>query len=143
MALHPGIPPQKGRVDFGLDSPVSEDSVTALSQKEKKIEILWNNKNSFHTMVLSQQVAELKYSPFKVIPYERGPRTGMCWKENQAWYRHFSLCYLFTPTSQAPFAMKCCFSCTESPVARNHRLQPSLALLTTPFFLIRPQKLLG
>lgn len=92
MALHPGIPPQKGRVDFGLDSPISEDSVTALSQKEKKIEILWNNKNSFHTMVLAQQGAELKYSPFKVIPYERGPQTGMRWKENQAWYRHFSLC---------------------------------------------------
>lgn len=43
-------------------------------------------------MVLAQQGAELKYSPFKVIPYERGPQTGMRWKENQAWYRHFSLC---------------------------------------------------
>lgn len=86
MALHPGIPPQKGRVDFGLDSPISEDSVTAFSQKEKKKnEILWNNKNSFRTMVLSQQVAELKYSSFKVIPFERGPQTGMRWKENQAW----------------------------------------------------------
>lgn len=36
-------------------------------------------------MVLSQQVAELKYSPFTVIPFERGPQTGMRWKENQAW----------------------------------------------------------
>lgn len=56
MALHPGIPPQKGMVDFGLDSPISEDSVTAFSQKEKKIETLWDDKNSFRTMVLSQQV---------------------------------------------------------------------------------------
>lgn len=80
-------------------------------------------------MVLAQQGADLKYSPFKVIPYERGPQTGMRWKENQAWYRHFSLSYLFTPTCQAPFAMKCCFSCTESLAATllgpfNHTVLP-------------------
>lgn len=35
MALHPGIPPQKERINFGLDSPISEDSNSPFSKRKK------------------------------------------------------------------------------------------------------------
>lgn len=36
MALHPGIPPQKGMAHFGLDGPISEVSVTAFPKEKNK-----------------------------------------------------------------------------------------------------------
>lgn len=43
MSMNPGIPPQKEKADFGLDNPISEGSVTPVSQIIKNTKTYWNS----------------------------------------------------------------------------------------------------
>lgn len=63
MVTHPGILPQTGKADFGLDGPVSEGSVTTFSSNNQKYQNmlkLSGMMKNFWIMELSHQVASLK-----------------------------------------------------------------------------------
>lgn len=140
MALHPGIPPQKGTANFGLDGSASEDYVTSLSQKkEKKPEVLRNDGTSFSTMLLSQQMASLKYSPFKAIRYERGPQTEIhcaLGATSSVVQGVLTVIYLLLPGRHISLG-------SVSPAQTCRLLLISFAVGTMVSFLIRSQQLPG